>query len=318
MNEPLVVICMSTYNGDRFLSTQLDSIINQQYSNWKLLIHDDGSNDNTLKIIKNYCAQDRRIVLSDNSQHLGVKKAFLSLTLEEDADFYMFSDQDDIWTSNKIEILLKEIEKYDTSIPLLIHGDYQTIDTKNQKINGFLSGYNNTDFNSLILKNNVTGCTCLFNRTLRNLVEEKINNIDYNKMIMHDWWLAILASAFGKVIHIDEKTVLYRQHEGNVIGAVEQKNKTNIQRLNYIFNLKDSNLRTICIQAAMILQLYKANLDIEQIEVLNFYNGLLQKWRPVKQIKLSKKYVPEILSVTSLIQFYLFVLSPKNVRYKFG
>lgn len=318
MREPLVVICMSTYNGSRFLPAQLDSIIAQRYSNWQLLIHDDGSTDDTVSIIENYCRRDNRIMLSGDSQHLGVKQAFLSLCLKKDADFYMFSDQDDIWNSNKIEILLKEVEKYDKSIPVLIHGDYQTIDAQNKKNNGFLSGYNNTDFRSLILKNNVTGCTCLFNRSLKNYINKKLNSIDYSKIIMHDWWLAILASAFGKVVHIDEKTVLYRQHENNVIGAVEQQDKSNIQRLKYIFNLRNSNLKAICIQATMFLQLYKDDLDAEQIDVLNFYNGLLQEWRPLEQITLIKQQVPEILSATNLVQFYLFVLSPKNIRHKFS
>jgi rhamnosyltransferase len=119
-------ILMATYNGEKYIHEQIESIINQTYKNWRLLISDDGSVDGTVEIIKKYIKKDKRIeLIEDNLGNLGVVKKFRELLKRAEADYIMFSDQDDIWLNNKIERTLNEVFKFKERIeaPLLIHSD---------------------------------------------------------------------------------------------------------------------------------------------------------------------------------------------------
>lgn len=318
MMTPKIIICMSTFNGEQFLNKQIQSIRSQDYTNWILLIHDDGSTDNTIKIINNFLELDNRIQLvTDLQGHLGVKKSFLSLCFKEDADFYMFSDQDDIWLPSKISKLLNAIQGENQEIPILIHSDYQTVNKDGEKINGYLSGYQDTELEELLLKNNVTGCTCLFNRSLKNCVQAKKNEIDYSRMIMHDWWLAIIASAFGKVMYFPEVTVLYRQHSNNVVGAVTANNSF-LQRLLKFLSMQSSNINKICVQADLFKSIYPNITMNEHYDYIDFFSKLLSNWKPINQAMYARKYVPRILSRFNSLQFYFFILMPVKVRQIFA
>lgn len=318
MMTPKIIICMSTFNGEQFLNKQIQSIRSQDYTNWILLIHDDGSTDNTIKIINNFLELDNRIQLvTDLQGHLGVKKSFLSLCFKEDADFYMFSDQDDIWLPSKISKLLNAIQGENQEIPILIHSDYQTVNKDGEKINGYLSGYQDTELEELLLKNNVTGCTCLFNRSLKNCVQAKKNEIDYSRMIMHDWWLAIIASAFGKVMYFPEVTVLYRQHSNNVVGAVTANNSF-LQRLLKFLSMQSSNINKICVQADLFKSIYPNITMNEHYDYVDFFSKLLSNWKPINQVMYARKYVPRILSRFNSLQFYFFILMPVKVRQIFA
>ena len=113
--KPKIDILMATYNGGKYVEEQLKSIISQSYENWNLVIRDDGSSDNTLKILNEYSKNDKRIhIISDNKGNLGLVKNFEELMKRSTEEYIMFSDQDDVWVDNKINILLQkmlEIEK---------------------------------------------------------------------------------------------------------------------------------------------------------------------------------------------------------------
>ena len=114
---------MATYNGEKYLAEQLDSIINQTYHNWNLLIRDDNSTDRTLEIIQDYQKKDNRIkLLKDNKGNLGIVKNFEELLKNSESEFIMFSDQDDIWIENKLDAYLKTAEKIKTK-GFLLHSD---------------------------------------------------------------------------------------------------------------------------------------------------------------------------------------------------
>jgi len=138
-NHPKIVILMSTYNGARFLKDQIESLFLQTYTNWLLLVRDDGSTDNTVNILDNYCKMDERIVLNKNKTgNLGPKNSFSYLVGQArkytDINYFMFCDQDDVWLPSKIELTLKHMltaeTQYSSTKPILLHTDLIVTDEK--------------------------------------------------------------------------------------------------------------------------------------------------------------------------------------------
>lgn len=225
----MIDILMATYNGEKYIVKQIESIINQTYTNWTLYIRDDGSSDNTVSIIKNFEKQypNKIILIRDNKKGLGAKDNFAELMRYSKQDYCMFSDQDDIWITSKIEktfeVMKKAEKKYTNATPILVHTDLKVVDSNLNIINNSFWNYQNLnpkskDINSLLVQNNVTGCTMMINKSLLNLSKDIPNN-----SIMHDWWIALVASCFGKIEILNEATILYRQHGNNEVGAQEYK-----------------------------------------------------------------------------------------------
>ena len=128
MNQDKIIeILMATYNGEKYISEQIDSIINQTCKNWKLLIRDDGSQDKTLEILEEYEKRDERInILRDIKGNLGFVKNFEELLKNSSEEFIMFSDQDDYWLENKLEVYSNELNKFskeELEKPLLLHSN---------------------------------------------------------------------------------------------------------------------------------------------------------------------------------------------------
>lgn len=312
-NNPTVSICMSTYNGARFVASQIDSILKQDYENWILLIHDDGSTDDTVKIIKKYSKNDDRIyfVEEDSNSHLGVKKAFFSLSFLKSTDFYMFSDQDDIWKPNKVSITLKEILKQDQSYPVLVHTNYEFF--YNSLDNAQKSGTKHyTDFKRLLLANNVTGCTCMFNKCLRDKL--MASEIPYPNIIMHDWWLAIIASSMGKVVYINESTIYYRQHSDNVVGAPDH----NFFKKLYsrIMGKSSFDIESIVNQARVMYEVWNPGMSYINKRDCKFIADLAIRWSPIYQLVAMFKYSLFMNSRLKNIQFALYIIFPRKLRKK--
>lgn len=218
-----VEILLATYNGEKYLSKQLDSIMNQTFKDFEIIVRDDGSRDNTLQILDNYCKKYSNIrLIKDNITCGGAAKNFAILLENSKAEYVMFCDQDDIWIDNKIEKTInrmKEEERKRPGVGLLIHSDLKLINDNDIVIgNSFFKcegiDYRRNSIENLFLINPVTGCTVMVNRTLLSGLLE----IPYER-VMHDHWLAIYASLFGEIITINEPLVLYRQHDSNVVGA---------------------------------------------------------------------------------------------------
>ena len=216
-----VTILMSTYNGEQFLEEQIESIQQQTFTDWELLIRDDGSKDQTPSIIKKFAEKDDRIVFINphNRENIGVIQSFHSLLKHQPSDYYFFSDQDDVWLPNKLQIQLEEAKKYSTELPLLVYTDLTIVDqhlqVKHESMIRTQSNHANTTLLQEITENTVTGGVSMINHALADLWtgEEKY------PLLMHDWYLALLATAFGKLVYIDQPGELYRQHSSNVLGA---------------------------------------------------------------------------------------------------
>ncbi|HGD6895375.1 TPA: glycosyltransferase family 2 protein [Streptococcus agalactiae] len=214
-----VNILMATYNGEKFLAQQIESIQKQTFKEWNLLIRDDGSSDKTCDIIRNFTAKDSRIrFINENEHHnLGVIKSFFTLVNYEVADFYFFSDQDDVWLPEKLSVSLEAAKHKASDVPLLVYTDLKVV---NQELNILQdsmiraqSHHANTTLLPELTENTVTGGTMMINHALA----EKW--FTPNDTLMHDWFLALLAASLGEIIYLDLPTQLYRQHDNNVLGA---------------------------------------------------------------------------------------------------
>ncbi|ESS17858.1 glycosyltransferase family 2 protein [Streptococcus mutans] len=215
-----VNILMSTYNGQEFIAQQIQSIQKQTFENWNLLIRDDGSSDETPKIIADFAKSDARIrfINADKRENFGVIKNFYTLLNYEKADYYFFSDQDDVWQPQKLELTLASVEKENNQIPLMVYTDLTVVDRDLQVLHDSMiktqSHHANTSLLEELTENTVTGGTMMVNHCLAKQWKQC-----YDDLIMHDWYLALLAASLGKLIYLDETTELYRQHESNVLGA---------------------------------------------------------------------------------------------------
>lgn len=218
-------ILLATFNGARYLEGQLYSILAQSHRNWKVYIHDDGSNDNTLEILEYFCRIDRRfVVINDGVTGLGPAGNFMHLLQSSESEFICFADQDDIWFENKLSDLCSEIAKRDNRIPQLVVGgayiwtDEGTISER--QVNSMLK------LSDMLFQNGgAQGCACIFNRALL----EKIKvHIDY--VAMHDHFLTMACIVFGELNYIDKKLFFYRRHNDNVTGYRRTLNQRFFER----------------------------------------------------------------------------------------
>lgn len=212
-----VQILMSTYNGEKYLKEQIESILNQENVEISLLIRDDGSTDETLNILE-HLAKENKNIHYYASQNIGVARSFMELVNKSnEADYYAFADQDDVWKPKK---LISAIEKLESNIetPSLYISTLEVVDEELNTIEiKKVSG--NHCFEGEMAKNFATGCTMVFNKKLCDII--KMYNPEY--LIMHDSWITRVCYAIGGNVVIDRNTYIkYRQHENNVVGYKDE------------------------------------------------------------------------------------------------
>lgn len=220
----MVDILLATYNGEKYLCSQIDSIFAQTYVDWKIMVIDDCSTDKTCSIIMEYINKyPGKIELYRNSENSGNPALnFFKLLGMSTSEYVMFCDQDDVWLENKIDITInamKRLESENGHLPVLVHTDLKVVDSKLNVLSDSMFKYQKLNSNAktlkeIIVQNNVTGCTVMLNRKLISMC----CNIPEN-VIMHDWWVALIAAAFGVIGFVNESTILYRQHESNQVGS---------------------------------------------------------------------------------------------------
>ena len=201
---------MSTYNGEKYLKEQLDSILNQSYKNIEIVIRDDGSSDNTVNIIKEYMQKYNNIIL-ECGENLGYINSFFELLKIADADYYAFADQDDIWIENKIELAVNSLNKLNNEKPNMA---FSNSDYYDNEMNFIGASEKNKAYSFMFsLYECVTqGMTIVINKTARNIT---INNLP-EKCFSHEWWIYIICSSLGEIAYDDVTTVKYRRDRKNV------------------------------------------------------------------------------------------------------
>ena len=297
-------ILLSTYNGEQFLAEQIQSIQNQTVQDWKLLIRDDGSRDRTREIIQEFVAQDSRIhwINENESKNLGVIKSFHNLAQFEEADVYFFSDQDDVWLPQKLELSLAEARKYPAEMPLMVYMDLTVVNQDLEVLSSSMirsqSGHANTELVQELTENTVTGGVAMVNHALIQLWDQT------EDILMHDWYLALLATAFGKLVYIDQPGELYRQHEHNVLGArTWSKRVRKWLRPHLLFSAYWELITRSQKQAAFLLDM---PLSAEKRELVSAFvtildQPLVKRWQILRQYGLRKNKAFHTLVFTTLI-----------------
>lgn len=213
-----VEVLMSTYNGEKYIREQLDSILNQRNIDIYILIRDDGSTDRTLDIIEEYKKRHKDKIRIFAGENKGVKHSFLELVnlSDETMDYYAFSDQDDIWLDNKVSRATEVLKKYKSNIPL-IYGSNVNVKSA-ESITTVDDSVKMYSFGNFLVKNYFPGCTLVFNHCLRSVIKEK----KFWKMEafpLHDHWLCLICTGCGGLVVKDSQAhIYYRQHDANVVG----------------------------------------------------------------------------------------------------
>lgn len=226
MNSKISIL-LSTYNSDKYLNEQIDSILTQTYTEWELIIRDDGSTDKTILLIHDYCRRYTNIrLLESYGRNLGAKNSFFELLESTNARYYMFCDHDDVWLPFKIEMTyekMKEAEKNHLNKPIIVCTDLIVTDDKLGVIHNSMWEYSrifpdvlNSSYQYLVVCNFVTGCTMMINQFAKEISFPVSPNAT-----LHDNWIALKVKySGGIIIPVYTQTMLYRQHDKNVCGAV--------------------------------------------------------------------------------------------------
>lgn len=290
----LITILLATYNGEKYLEDQLQSLLNQTYSDWQLVIRDDNSSDNTPAILERYQREhpDKITIIPNNGINLGSVLNFNALlTFAQDAEYIMLCDQDDKWMPDKIEdtltAMLQLEAQHSSAQPLMIFTDFLYVDEQLQMIPSkkdfHIAQLFPVRFAHLLAQNHIYGCTMMINKALTRMVLPIPKEAEN-----HDHWIALVASVFGSIQYVNKQTILYRQHNRNISGSHD--NSSFKKRFRRIFmegkNFKDAGARYTMMQ--VFRNRYYTIMDNKHQQTLDdflaFYTNKspMQVWKNIK------------------------------------
>ncbi len=301
MESPTVLVLLATYNGEKFVREMIDSVLSQDFEDIKIILSDDCSKDSTPKILESYAEKfPEKVTYYKSGVRFGcAQKHFMHLLKNfHNAPYIMFCDQDDVWHSDKVRLTLDKMRETEgeEKLPTLVHTDLRVVDGELKETapsfceNSAIDG-NRVALNQLLVQNVVTGCTVMINRALASIATLKDGSEE--KMLMHDWWLAILASAVGKIAFLNVPTIDYRQHGNNSVGA------KNVHSLSYLLSRLRSKsmreaMRAAAEQAEEFQRCFGELLSVQQCEMLQAFAktqhcGIFGRNRIYRKYKLYKK-----------------------------
>ena len=280
-------VLMTTYNGEKYLKEQIDSIFAQDciakgLADVRLLIRDDKSTDSTVDIINDYVRRYTDKITLIKGENIGVIKGFFTLLKEcERADYYAFSDQDDYWMPNKLSVAIENIDSFSNGMPYLYSSSVTIADAQLNPIESSIDRSSiRASFENAMLENVVYGCTAVFNHNLREIVTVEYPNYTY----MHDWWMYLTATAFGRHYYDEQSYMKYRQHEDNAVGnATDKLTEAKARSKNY-GKSKDKLSKQLTEFVRIYEERFPANDKIEKAKYF-----LAAKKSFVKRIGIKKK-----------------------------
>lgn len=283
-----LIVLLSTYNGEKYLKEQLNSLISQDLKSDKILIRDDGSSDSTLEIIK-YYADNYSFIEYYQGENLGPAKSFFELINKAKGyDYYSLCDQDDVWFKDKLKVAISNLNKYrNENIPLLYASKFTMTDENLNPLDAKISElYNYHDFAHALLYTSAPGCTMVFNNAAR----EKIIKYDINKeyLIIHDSIIHKVVTMFGKMI-LDEKSYMYyRQHSNNQIGLPTTKYQQFVLRIKRFFKKENTNIRSDL--AKSLLNVYGNEITSDKRELLEIVANYRENKKCKKKLLTLKEF----------------------------
>ncbi len=318
--ETKVRIMMATYNGEKYIREQIESIISQTYPNWSLIIQDDGSKDGTWAILEKYRDQDKRIFIrkSTEAKH-GAYYNFHSIAnqekqSEDSFDYYMFCDQDDVWYGDKIEKMLSMISRVSDDRAVFGYADMKIMDENGSVISESICQTEGLQFInniSLFFSHIIYGCNTIMNKKAF-LAVPQIDTFDESvRILSHDNLYAKFSGLFGEVVYLPDQLMSYRRHSNNVTSKHEYGYglKRILKRTLGIDNLSKDHAHTYN-QSLLAISLYRREYgnhkEVDEIEkilrcgglkAINYVNKHKVKWgNPVKDyshrlVMISKMYI---------------------------
>lgn len=281
MGDHLVktLILLTAYNGTAHLPALLTSLQQQTDPDFSVMMQDDGSSDETLSILQRTVEGDPRFYFGqEQGNHYGAAGNFCSLIRQSgDADRILLCDQDDVWEPEKLSVLKKELDRmeseYGAETPILVHSDCSLINEAGELTGESFFRHQGWDpaavtLPPLLVQNNVTGCTLIMNKPLRDLVASHAKAKD---LFMHDWFIALTAASFGKIGFVNQPLTRYRQHDGNAVGA---SSASLIRRgLSAFGKRKDAKrrIRLTYTHTKVFRKLYEGELPAEAHSIINAY-----------------------------------------------
>lgn len=284
----MITVLVAAYQGEKYLEEQLDSILAQTLKDINIVISDDGSTDGTWELTRRYVSQYpgqvrclRHIQGDGQCGATGINPVaanFFWLLSQAKGDYILLSDQDDVWRKDKAECMLfhmKRAEKrWGRETPILLYSDARVVDQDlNQIARSFLKYQNidpkRTSLNEILVENPATGGAMMFNAALHTYLKK-----EPEQCMMHDWWIALTASCFGRIKCVREPLYDYRQHGNNMLGARKTGSVEDIrQRLRRGEQVREQYDRMFA-QAASFLNCYESRLSKRQVDMLQEYLSL--------------------------------------------
>ena len=303
MKKEKVVVLMSTYNGEKYLEEQIESLLSQKNVCIEILVRDDGSSDNTLNILKKYKAkQQLNYYIGKN---VGPARSFMDLIYHAPkSDYYALCDQDDIWLDDKLIIAVNKLKKQDNNLPALYYGKPRLVDKDLNRIKGSI-GYGDymTTFAASFINSNAIGCTFVFNNKLLCLIK----NSNPNYLNIHDAWIhKVNLAVNGRVLYDHDVHMLYRQHSNNTIGSNPSSLKKVLKKFKNSRKTRGEKLNTII----ELMDCYGRNMSFENRElcniIINYKKSIRDKFRVLLNNKIKTKYKKRNIHFKLLILFNLY------------
>lgn len=262
-------VLLSSYNGERYISSQLESLSQQTYPNFKVKVRDDGSKDSTCEILDHYSAKYAWLTYT-KEKNIGVINSFFKLlgSTSSDTEYVAFCDQDDVWEKEKLEVAVKHLNKAPKDRPAMYCSAVKLVDEDLEPL-GYVSRIRKpADIRNALAQNIASGCTIVINRT----AIDALNNtpFDTSKVRMHDRWMYLVISAIGEVFYDPQPRILYRQHSQNVVGANLGVKKWNSR----IKRLKHRQRNELLEQAQELIRSYGPQIQNDRKGfILEFLDG---------------------------------------------
>ena len=262
------LVLMATYNGEKYLDEQLQSILNQKDVSVDIFVSDDKSSDDTLNILKEYALKYKNFKYRINKSNKGFTYNFIDLIFDSniDYDFFALSDQDDVWLDNKLLNAIKMIEQTNQE-NVLYCSNLELVNSSLKHIGYQEKKDIHKNKYSTLISNIATGCTCVFDKGLMIELRKKYRQDIY----LHDYWLCLVAEFTGLVIYDTKSYILYRQHD-NLIGS---NKKLSFGKIKNLFNPKHKTSDLI----KEFYRLYKEDIhinDLNKVEmVVNYDKSIL-------------------------------------------
>lgn len=280
----MITVLMAAYQGRAYLKEQLDSILNQTVPGLAVLISDDGSGDGTWDVIEDYVRRypgqvhGVRHVKKEGESLNPACANFFWLLAQAEGDYILLSDQDDVWNPDKVECMMDAMAEseaqWGADTPLLLYSDAVVVNCELEEIAPSFFEYQKidcqrTELSQILVENPVTGAAAMMNGALLTRLRQAPQ-----QCLMHDWWMALTASCFGRIVCIRQPLYRYRQHGRNTLGARETGSVEDIKRrMNQGEQVKE-NYRQMFAQASCFLEQFGGELTERQVEVLQAFLAL--------------------------------------------